>query len=68
MFEIFNNESYTGLLKIFKQRTEEVFPNLTPEHQADITIKLFEAYKRDEITQAIQGFKQSNIKEIHNGR
>jgi len=68
MFEVFNGQKYTETLAIFKQRAEEVFPNLSPEAQADIAVKLFDLYKKDEITMAIQNYKQANIKEIHNGR
>jgi hypothetical protein len=57
MMEIFNS-SYTETLKIFKDRVETIFPNLTPEQQADITIKLFDLHKKDEITQFIQASRR----------
>jgi hypothetical protein len=58
MFEVFNGQKYTETLAIFKQRAEEVFPNLSPEAQADIAVKLFDLYKKDEITQFIQASRR----------
>lgn len=65
MFEVFTGMDNAEVLAVLKSRIERVFPNLTPEQQANLTMQAFDMQMRAETTMMIQSYKQSNIKEMH---